>query len=131
MSPVFLETEDVLAIHADQLELYGGIDGLRDPGLLDSALAMPRQTFGGEYLHDTPFLMAAAYLFHIARNHPFHDGNKRTALASALVFLEDLNGHEIDAPPDALYALALGVAAGRHDKPFIAERLQGWIVQSM
>jgi death-on-curing protein len=114
-APQFLTLEGVLGIHADLIRRYGGSAGLRDLGLLQSALAMPETTFDGEYLHPSPFEMAAAYLFHLARNHPFVDGNKRTALMCALVFL-GLNGCRLDADPAALHALVDGVAAGGVDK---------------
>ena len=115
IDPLFLTLDEVLGIHADQIRRYGGRPGLRDLGLLQSALAMPETTFEGEFLHGTVFEMAAAYLFHLARNHPFVDGNKRTALMSALVFL-GLNGQRVEAEPDAIYELVDGVAAGSVDK---------------
>ena len=114
-NPEFLTLDEVLGIHADQILRYGGSSGLRDLGLLQSALSMPQTTFDDEFLHGTVFEMAAAYLFHLARNHPFVDGNKRTALMCALVFL-GLNGYRLDADPDALYELVDGVAAGKVDK---------------
>ncbi len=113
--PLFLTLDEVLGIHADQIRLYGGRPGLRDFALLQSALGMPETTFGGEFLHGTLFEMAAAYLFHIARNHPFADANKRTALMCAVVFL-GLNGHRLRAEPEALYGLVDGVAPGSVDK---------------
>jgi len=119
VQPEFLEVEDVLQIHADQHERYGGLSGLRDVGLLASAVSMPRATYAGEFLHGDLFVMAAAYLFHITRNHPFLDGNKRTGAASALVFL-DLHGFEVTADDDALYDLVIEVAMGRADKDAIA-----------
>jgi hypothetical protein len=73
----FLRVDDVLGMHEDQIERYGGSPELRDPGLLSSAVETPRATFGGRLLHETLFDMAAAYLFHIVQNHPFVDGNKR------------------------------------------------------
>jgi death-on-curing protein len=85
--PDFLTLDEVLGIHADQVRSYGGSAGLRDLELLRSAIAMPETTFDGEYLHPSVFEMAAAYLFHLARNHPFVDGNRRTAIMCALVFL--------------------------------------------
>ena len=115
IDPLFLTLDEVLGIHADQIRRYGGRPGLRDLGLLQSAVAMPETTFEGEFLHGTVFEMAAAYLFHLARNHPFVDGNKRTALMSALVFL-GLNGQRLDAESGALYELVDGVAAGSVDK---------------
>lgn len=73
-SPEFLRLDDLLEIHRDQIERYGGVLGARDIGLLQSAIAQPCATFAGNYLHADLFEMAAAYLFHIARNHPFIDG---------------------------------------------------------
>jgi death-on-curing protein len=119
VDPLFLSLEEVLALHDDQLRRYGGAGGLRDLGLLSSAVAMPEASFGGELLHQTLFEMAAAYLFHVARNHPFLDGNKRTALAAALVFLW-LNDQEIEASEDELTDLVLGVAEGRVSKAEVA-----------
>lgn len=120
MQPDFLELAEVLHIHADQVDRYGGDPSIRDAGLLESAVAMPRATFGGEFLHRDLFKMAAAYLFHIVQNHPFVDGNKRTGTASALVFL-DMNGISMDADVDALVVLVLDVAEGRANKARIAE----------
>ena len=113
--PRFLLLEEVLRIHAHQVDGYGGALGVRDTGLLLSAIAAPRASFGGGFLHGTLFEMAAAYLFHLARNHPFVDGNKRAALASALVFLE-LNGASVDAPDAALVELVVRVATGDASK---------------
>ena len=113
--PEFLTLDEVLGIHADQIRRYGGRSGLRDLGLLQSALAMPQTTFDDEFLHGTVFEMAAAYLFHLARNHPFTDGNKRTALMCALVFL-GLNGYRLIAESDDLYRLVDGVASVDFDK---------------
>src|ERR1039458_2422819 len=85
--PKFLTLEQVLEIHRVQLDLYGGQDGIRDLGSLESAVAQPEAGFGDQYLHPFPFGMAAAYAYHIAENQPFVDGNKRTALDCALTFL--------------------------------------------
>ena len=82
----FLTVDDVLAIAADQVERYGGAFGVRDFGLLESAVSAPLATFGGEYLYRDLCEFASAYLFSLAKNHPFVDGNKRTATAAALVF---------------------------------------------
>ena len=119
MDPQFLTLDEVLSLHADQIQRYGGTDGLRDAGLLSSAIAMPQASFGGEFLHPTLFEMAAAYLFHLTQNHAFVDGNKRIGLAAALVFLH-LNGQEVEAPDDALYELVLAVANGKATKADIA-----------
>lgn len=123
MSPVFLSLAEVLQIHHDQIERYGGQPGIRDLGLLQSALAMPAAGFGGRYLHEDLFEMAAAYLFHITRNHPFVDGNKRTGAVSALVFLW-LNDIEIEADEDAFERAVLAVAEGRRDKTAVARYLR-------
>ena len=115
----FLNLEDVLSLHADQVALYGGDYGVRDMGLLESAVAQPQATFGGEFLHKDLFEMAAAYLFHVVQNHPFLDGNKRTGAVAALVFL-DLNGVEINAPKGSVYDLTMSVATGQAGKTQIA-----------
>jgi death-on-curing protein len=120
MDPVFLTIEEVLAIHRDQIERYGGSDGLRDVGLLQSAVAAPAATFDGAFLHADLFEMAAAYLFHLASNHPFVDGNKRVGAAAALVFLE-LNGVSFDASEDDLERTVLAVAEGRLRKSKLTE----------
>ena len=125
--PLFLTFDEVLALHAEQLERYGGEVGLLRPELLSSALAMPRATFGGELLHPTLNEMAAAYLFHICQNHPFLDGNKRAALAACLAFLW-LNDREIVADPDELTELVLGLARGEVVKSDVAVFLRAHAV---
>jgi death-on-curing protein len=116
----FLEVADILALHSDQVELYGGEHGVRDMGLLESAVAQPQATFGGEFLHGDIFEMAAACLFHVVKNHPFLDGNKRAGAVASLVFL-DINGVEIDAPKGSIYDLTLAVATSQAGKREIAE----------
>ncbi|HEX8169979.1 MAG TPA: type II toxin-antitoxin system death-on-curing family toxin [Thermoanaerobaculia bacterium] len=115
MKPRFLTRAEILAIHERQIARYGGSSGIRDVNLLESARANVEATFGGEFLHETLFAMAAAYLYGICRNHPFIDGNKRTALACALVFVR-LNGYRIVADADELYDLVIAVAEGRVTK---------------
>lgn len=117
--PSFLTLDEVLALHADQLERYGGSPGVRDMALLESALGAPRATFGGGLLHPTLPEMGAAYLFHIVRNHPFVDGNKRAGLAAAIAFL-GLNDLWLEADPDELVQLVVGVASGRVGKAEVA-----------
>ncbi len=112
---VFLSVENVLQIHEDTIAIEGGLRGIRDLGLLESAVAMPRQQFGGDYLHDGVAAMAAAYLFHIASNHPFVDGNKRAAVLAALVFL-DINRIDPLPDPDEMETATLDVARGALDK---------------
>jgi death-on-curing protein len=122
--PSFLTLAEVIEIHADQLKRYGGGSGLRDLGLLESALAQPEASFGGEWLHSTIHDMAAAYAYHLCQNHPFVDGNKRTALACALVFLE-LNRAGIADPKGRLKDAMLAVADGRMSKAEFATLLRG------
>jgi death-on-curing protein len=121
--PEFLTVDDVVELHAGQLARYGGAAGLRDEALLESAVAQPQASFGGEWLHPDLWMMAAAYLFHLVQNHPFVDANKRTGLLSALVFLA-LNGIVLDQATPALYDLTVAVADGRLDKPAIAAALR-------
>ncbi len=123
MEPEFLHIDEVLQIHEDQLERYGGDSGLRDFGLLASAVETPRASFGGQFLHTDLIEMAAAYLFHLVQNHPFVDGNKRTGAAAALVFL-DLNGVEMEIDDDALVDQVLAVARGEAGKAEVAEFLR-------
>lgn len=113
--PVFVSLDEAVRIQQDQLVRYGGCEGIRDIGLLQSALAMPQAGFADRYAHEDVFAMAAAYLFHIVQNHPFVDGNKRAGIAVALVFLV-LNDHWIDAPEDDLEALVWAVARGEAGK---------------
>ena len=119
MSPLFLGLEEVLEIHHDQITRYGGTEGIRDLGLLQSALSMPQAGAGNQYFHADLFEMAAAYLFHIVRNHPFVDGNKRTGVTAALVFLE-MNGIQIRASDQALVQTVLAVAEGKRQKGALA-----------
>ena len=107
--PRWLELNIVLDFHTEQLALFGGPDGIRDLGLLESALARPQNKFA--YGETELAAFAAAYGFGIARNHPFVDGNKRTALASLIVFL-NLNKLDLDAPQEAATAIVLALAAG-------------------
>jgi death-on-curing protein len=111
----FLGVEHLLAIHRQVIRRFRGRAGLRDPGLLESAAAMPSAQFGGEFLHPTVAAMAAAYLFHVCRNHAFIDGNKRVALVAAEMFLV-LNGYRLAAVNDDLERLTLAVADGSLSK---------------
>lgn len=123
MTPHFLTWDEVIAIHADQLRRYGGTTGLRDEGLLRSAMAQPESSFGGAWLHADLPTMAAAYLYHLAQNHPFVDGNKRVATVCALHFLH-LNGQTIAADPQALGDIVLAVADGKAGKNDLATWLR-------
>ena len=115
MSPDFLTLEEVLEIHDDQINRYGGASGIRDLGLLESALAQPQTVFGKVFLHSDLFEMAAAYFFHIIQNHPFMDGNKRVGAVAALVFLE-INNKAVIMTNDELESQVLSVAQGLTDK---------------
>lgn len=111
----FLNRPQVLYLHEDLIGRYGGTGGIRDRGLLESAVAMPSAMSGGEHRHAGLFEVAGAYLFHIVRNHPFLDGNKRTGAAAAIIFLA-LNEIQIEDDQEGLVELTLAVAAGRATK---------------
>ena len=119
-APPFLSVEDVIEIHADQIQRYGGGLGIRDVELLHSALGMPEAGFGDQYLHTDLFQMAAAYLYHVVQNHPFIDGNKRTGAMVAFVFLK-LNGLTLEADESAFETLVLQTAQGQVGKDAIAD----------
>ena len=123
MDPLFLTLDEVLSFHAEQIRLFGGPSGIGDLGFLQSAMGGVEATFGGAFLHESIFAMAAAYLYGICRNHPFIDGNKRTAAGAALTFLE-INGVEVDADEDAFYDLVIGVAGGRVSKAAVTVFLE-------
>ncbi len=125
MEPTFLSLAEVLEIHQDQVARYGGASGIRDINLLKSALAMPSATYSGEFLHTDVYEMAAAYLFHLVRNHPFLDGNKRVGAVAAMVFLA-LNGYDFDTPEDDLAEMVLAVARGEVNKAEVAVFIRRW-----
>ncbi len=122
---IFLTLAEVIEIHSNQIKLYGGKDGILDISLLSSAVAMPYASFSGKFLHRDIYEMAAAYAFHICQNHAFIDGNKRTALASALVFLE-LNGISISDPDEKLYEAMMNIASEKMTKDEFAEILRNF-----
>lgn len=119
----FLTLAEIIEIHKNQLSNYGGEEGIRDISLLSSAIAMPKSTFEGNYLHKDLFEIAAAYVYHISQNHPFVDGNKRTALVSGLIFL-DFNNIYLDDPKEELYKMMMNTASGKMNKNKIAEILR-------
>ena len=119
----FLTLAEVIEIHENQIRHYGGYGGIRDINLLSSAAAMPQASFSKRLLHSDILEMAAAYAFHICQNHPFIDGNKRAALASALVFLE-MNGISIEDPSGELYGVMVNMASGKLNKSQLAEILR-------
>lgn len=111
----FLDVGVVLTIHERMIQEFGGGNGPRDQGLLESAVAMPSAAFSGQFLHDDLPAMTGAYLFHLCKNHPFVDGNKRVALASAITFLL-VNDHELTCSKPDAEQLTLGVADGSISK---------------
>jgi death-on-curing protein len=117
---VFLILDDILESHQNQIDTYGGSHGIRDIGLLESAIAQPEASFGGQYLHADIFEMAAAYFYHLVMNHPFVDGNKRVGLEAALIFLE-INDEGSIANDDELVDLVLKTTVGQIGKREIAE----------
>ncbi|MFO0884299.1 MAG: type II toxin-antitoxin system death-on-curing family toxin [Pirellulales bacterium] len=117
---LFLTLDDILESHRNQIDTYGGSHGIRDFGLLESAIAQPEASFGGQYLHTDVFEMAAAYLYHLVMNHPFVDGNKRVGLEAALIFLE-INDATLDASDEELVDLVLKTIAGELGKKDVAE----------
>jgi death-on-curing protein len=119
----FIPDEIVPIIHQDQIRRYGGVPGIRDKSLLASALAQPKMTAGGKSLHRTIFEKAAAYGFHVCRNHPFVDGNKRVAFILMVVFL-DRNGWELQASEEEAYSAMMTLAEGKMPKARLARWLQ-------
>jgi len=130
----YLTVEAVLAIHEQVLAAHGGGAGIRDQALLESAVAAPQASLGGEPMFDDPLDIAAAYLFYLCRNHPFVDGNKRVALASCLVFLQlndkltdlDLPGRDIDS----WEAFIIDLASARLDRGQTSQRLRELLAQA-
>jgi death on curing protein len=122
----YLSIGQVRALHAQQVRQYGGGTGLRDRGALESALARPAVTFGGEDLYPDMSDKAAALMHSLALNHPFVDGNKRVAAFAAIVFVES-NGQEFLATPDELVATTLVVAEGK----MAVEALAIWFRQRL
>ena len=120
-----LTADGVKAIHAQVLAAHGGGEGLREPGLLESAVSAPQATWGGEPIMTDPHEIAAAYLFYLCRNHPFVDGNKRVALAACLTFLAQNEMWTVEKlPVDDWEQLVLDVAASRLDRDQTTKRLK-------
>ena len=124
---IFLTVAMVREMHAEAIATFGGSGGLRDDALLESAVAAPQATFGGQSVYGSMEETAAAYLFYLCRNHAFVDGNKRVALGSCILFLR-LNGIETAPDGPAWEALALDVAASRLDRDQTTHRLKALIV---
>jgi death-on-curing protein len=128
-SVLFLSVDEVKTLHADLIATYGGLAGIRDEGLLIAAVMMPQQAFGGSLLHEDVPAMAAAYLFHLAKNHPFLDGNKRIALGAALAFLH-ANGWRTIPDQHSMADLTLAVAAGQLSKDDLTAWLRARLPQA-
>ena len=122
-----LTKEQIKILHSALVERFGGQDGLRDEGMLDSALNTPFQTFSGSELYPDLLSKAARLAFGLIANHPFIDGNKRIGTHAMLVFLR-LNNVELEYDDDDLIALILGTAAGEYDEKIILEWLKKHIV---
>lgn len=121
-TPRFISLEQVMALHRISLDRFKGLDGIREPGLVESALASAENTFW--YAQGDLFAIAAAYAFHLAESQAFFDGNKRTGTAAALVFL-DLNGVELSALADLeIYDALIAVAKKTLDKAGLAQLLR-------
>jgi len=120
---VHLGLEIVRAMHAEAIRQFGGLDGVRDENLLASAVLTPQSTFGGKSPYSDLVEIAAAYLFYLCRNHPFLDGNKRTAMLAAIVFLR-LNGIEPARDSERWEQLMMEVAASRLDRDQTTKRLR-------
>ncbi|MEM8637698.1 MAG: type II toxin-antitoxin system death-on-curing family toxin [Cyanobacteria bacterium P01_G01_bin.54] len=121
-TPEFITLEQVLRLHDDQITDFGGTRGIRDQGLLASAIAQPQAMFGGQLLHPTLAEQAAAYLYHLVLNHPFIDGNKRTAFAVMDTFLR-LNGYQLTLSDREAYELVLAVATHQMSKAELSQML--------
>jgi death-on-curing protein len=119
MEPIFLTVEDVVRLHEQAIRLYGGESGVRDAGLLESAVMAPQQTFGGEFLYGSVPKMAAALWHGLVQNHPFLDGNKRAGLRAADVFLAR-NGLDLVASSSQVEEWTLSVATGRLSREELA-----------
>lgn len=122
LSPRFVSLDEAVAWHEIGIVQYGGSFGIRDQGALEAALAMPRQAFGGEFAHAFPFEMAAAYAFHLAKNHPFVDGNKRIALMCCGAFLR-MNGWNLVSSGVVAADQILALVEGKMDKTEFADWL--------
>jgi death-on-curing protein len=107
-APFFLNDEDIVEYHSEQIRLYGGSDGIGNPGLLESALSSPRNLYCYD-LNAGLFDIATAYAFHISQNQAFNDGNKRTGLQAAIAFLK-LNGYVVETSEENLFELMISLA---------------------
>ena len=121
---VYISIDQVEALHESQIEAYGGLGGIRDRGALESAVARPAMTFGGEDLYPDVAAKAAALMHSLVMNHPFVDGNKRVGAQAAIVFIL-VNESELDVSSEELVSMTLAIARGEVD----AESLAIWFRQ--
>ena len=128
MQPIFLTLDEIVEIHRDQIARYGGSEGIRAFGMLQSAVAVPAAGVGERFLHTDLCVMAAAYLFHVVQNHPFIDGNKRVGAVAAHVFLA-LNQKRLIADQTSYADLVLSVACGETPKSAVAEFFRSNVTQ--
>ncbi|MFA6402884.1 MAG: type II toxin-antitoxin system death-on-curing family toxin [Salinivirgaceae bacterium] len=118
----FLELDRIVQLNKLAIKTFGGDQGIRDRGLIESAIIQPQASFGGEYLHQNIFQMAAAYYFHISECQGFSDGNKRTGFLAMFSFLR-LNGCDFIIPDDYLWPILIEVAEGKKDKNNLSDFL--------
>lgn len=119
--PKWLTLHEISIFHSKQIQEHGGLQGIRDNNLLESALARPQQLFS--YSEANIWELAASYAYGIIKNHPFLDGNKRTGIIAAAVFLM-INGYNLTAPEEALYSITIGLAEGKQTENQFAKWLQ-------
>lgn len=120
---IYLSLEQIIELHDALIEKFGGLIGIRERGLLESAVAIPMMAVFGDELHKTIYNKAAAYLFYIAKNHAFLDGNKRTAAAAALAFLR-ANGKSTKYDADEFLEFVVSVAEGQANLDAISNYLE-------
>jgi death-on-curing protein len=118
----FLDFERIVQLNKLATKPFGGSDGIRDKGRIESAINQPQASFGGQYLHEKKYQMAAAYYYHISESQGFSDGNKRTGFLALFAFLK-LNGCDLTIPDDYLWPILIEVANGQKDKTNLADFL--------
>lgn len=111
---IFISVDQVIKFNKKQIVTFGGTFGIRDKNLLEAAVHMPKMTYQGNFLYTDSYYMAAAYMFHIIKNHPFVDGNKRTGAVTSLVF-SIVNGLNIKLTQEDLFDLAIKTAISEYD----------------
>ena len=119
---IFLDFDRIVQLNRLAVKTFGGSDGIRDKGLIESAICQPQATFGGQFLHESIYHMAAAYYFHISESQGFSDGNKRTGFLALFSFLK-LNGCDLTIPDDYLWPILIEVANGKRSKEELANFL--------